>query len=89
MSIAALLQQSREAHLRYRENIPRRVSQGDATVVVDGDQAVAGAALVDAIRWRAEAHVLDPQRADPAWLDESFRYGHDGLLGFYVEQLTR
>lgn len=90
MTIAELLQQSRDAHQRYRVNVPRRVSDGGAsTVAVPGNALEAGAALLEACRLRAEAGALDPQRTDPAWADEPLTHDHDDLLTFYAEQLAR
>lgn len=87
-TVAALLQASRDAHQRYREAVPRRVAHGESTLAVPGDSVLAGAALVQACRWRAEAHVTDPQQTDPAWRDEPITHDHDALLDFYVQQLT-
>ena len=81
MSIPDLLQRSREAHLRYRESIPRRIAQGAATV---GDPAIAVPALFEAYRLLAEAHVLDPRHTVPEWRPED-----EALLSFYNEQLSR
>lgn len=90
MSIAELLDGSRAAHLRYRDNVTRRIGDGTgSTVVVEGNAEAASMALIEACRLRAEAHVLDPQRMDPAWLDQPIRYNHDEVLDFYVEQLSR
>ena len=89
MTVADALQRSREAHLHYRESLPRRVRNGSSTVVVAGDAEQAGLALSDACRWRAEAHVLDPQQTDLAWGDEVVSYDHPALLDFYVAQLIR
>lgn len=87
MSIGELLQASCEAHLRYRENLPRRIANGASTVVLQGDTVAAGQALFDACRLRADAHVLDPKRLDPAWADQPDTFPHDALLDFYVGQL--
>lgn len=89
MSVAELLDQSRAAHQRYRDNLPRRVPAGSQTVAVPGDAVVAGAALIDACRLRVEAHALDPHQTDPAWKDEPVTHDHDALLTFYGEQLSR
>jgi alkylhydroperoxidase family enzyme len=89
VSIASLLQQSKDAHLAYREALPRRVaSGGGSTMVMDGDAERAGIHLVAACRFRAEAHVLDPKQADPAWADQAAFHDHGALLDFYVAQLT-
>jgi hypothetical protein len=88
VSIASLLQQSKDEHLAYRDALPRRVTHGTSTIVMDGDAERAGAHLVAACRFRAEAHVLDPQQADPAWADQAAFHDHSALLDFYVAQLT-
>lgn len=90
MTIAELLQLSREAHLRYRESISRRVPDGaGGTIRVEGDPVVAGAALTEACRLRVEAHALDPDHVDPAWREEPVTHDHDTLLTFYGDQLSR
>lgn len=88
MTVAELLEGSRQAHQRYREAVPHRIKAGESTVVVNGDVELAGQFLVEACRLRAEAHVLDPQRLDPAWKDEPLTYEHDALLTFYSTQLS-
>lgn len=90
MSIASLLQQSKDEHLAYREALPRRVAAGGGgTVAVPGDAELAGIHLAAACRFRAEAHVLDPQRLDPAWTDEAATHDHGAMLDFYVAQLAQ
>jgi hypothetical protein len=90
VSIASLLQQSKDEHLAYREALPRRIASGGGqTIAVPGDAELAGVHLAAACRFRAEAHVLDPQQTDPAWADEAATHDHGALLDFYVGQLTR
>jgi len=89
MTVAQLLEQSHAAHIRYREAIPRRIAGGESTIVVPGDATAAYQALFDACRLRTEALALDPQRTDPAWLDEVPVRDHDALLTFYADQLSR
>lgn len=90
MTVADALQQSRDAHDRYRQALPHRVSDGaGGTIVVQGDAVIAGEALSEAAKWRAEAHVLDTAQGDPAWTDEAATHDHSALLDFYVAQLTR
>lgn len=90
MSIASLLQQSKDEHVAYREALPRRIASGGGqTIVIFGDAERAGSHLVAACRFRAEAHVLDPHQTDPAWTDEAATHDHTALLDFYVAQLTR
>ena len=90
MTVAEALQLSRDAHLRYREALPRRISNGSGgTIAVDGNAEAAGIALNEACRFRAEAHGLDEKRSDPGWADEATTHDHSALLDFYVDQLTR
>lgn len=90
MTVSEALNFSHEAHERYREALPRRVANGSGgTVAIPGDAEVAGAALAEACRYRAEAHVLDAAKIEPAWTDEAASHDHLALLDFYVEQLTR
>lgn len=89
-AIATLLDDSRQAHQVYRENLHRRIQiPGNKTMPIPGDLMAAGAALWRACRARAEAHVLDPQRESPAWQDEPQTHDHSALLDFYVQQMTR
>lgn len=88
--VAHLLEQARAAHQRYRDSLPRRITApGGKTVAVPGDAMAANDALNQACRFRSEAHVLDPARADHAWQDEPSSDLHNALLDFYVHQLTR
>lgn len=86
MSVAQLLADARTAHDRYRGQKPRMERQGGHVVQVAGNPQLAGDALHEALRLRTAAHVLDPQRRDPAWATEPL---HDALIDFAVEQLTR
>lgn len=85
--ITQLLEQSRQAHLRYRENLPRRVPSGAATVAVPGNATEAWAAMLEACSARLQAETLDPTHMAPAWGDEPVTHDHDALLTFYGEQL--
>lgn len=87
-TVAQLLTASRLAHQRYRENLTRMVGPMPLTKV-PGNEALAGAALFQACRLRAEARAIDPQRTDPAWQDEPETHDDDALLTFYGEQLSR
>ena len=87
MTVGDLLQQARDAHLRYRAACPRRVPRGETTVAVPGHEGEAGAALREACRARLEARALDPDRTDPAWREDVV--DTDTLLDFYGEQLSR
>lgn len=87
-TVAQLLAASRHAHQRYRDNLTRMVGPLPLTKVL-GDDALAGAALFEACRLRAEARAIDPQRTDSAWANEPETHDDDTLLNFYVEQLSR
>lgn len=88
MSVAELLQASRDAHQRYRENVSRRVPHGQSTIGIPGDATAAGLALVEACRFRTEAHALDPQHVAAAWRDEPLTHDHDALQDFYAHVLS-
>lgn len=87
--IAALLEESRQAHQAYRDNVPRRIPAGsEKTAVVPGDAWAAGSALWQACRARTEAAALDPGREAAAWWDEPVTFDHHALMAFYAQQLT-
>lgn len=82
MSVADLLQQSRDAHQRYRAALPNR--QGYV-----GNAIIARGALQDAQTARLAAVAADPTHSDAAWKDEPITHDHDELLDFYAQQLAR
>lgn len=85
-----LLEASRLAHLRYRENLPRMVpGAGGRAVKVDGNPEQAYAALWEAARLRAEAHAAAPQAKRAALENEPETHDHDELLDFYADVLSR
>lgn len=86
-SIAEILAASRQAHLEYREAVPRRVAGHPQTVVAEGDAAKARAALERARDLRQQAHDLDPAHVDHAWHAEASTHPHDELMAFYADQL--
>jgi hypothetical protein len=89
-SAAEILEASRLAHLRYRENLPRMVPGPNGRAVkADGDQAAAHAALWEAARLRAEAHAADPIIKRVALANEPETHDHDALLEFYADVLSR
>ena len=89
MTLSDQLRIAREWHTRYRELLPRRVADGQSTIAVQGDAVAAAEALVEACRLRAEAHLSDRKRIDPAWDDETVHVDHAAVLDFYVDQLTQ
>ncbi len=68
MTVAELLQQSRAAHRRYRESAGHVKASGD--VAIHPNDEAARLAVVDALRFRNEAHDLDPAMDDFAWADD-------------------
>lgn len=81
VTVADLLQQSRQAHLAYRGAMPRFVNG----VRVEGDPAAATAALATAARLRAQAELADQTHIDPAWIDDAaWSFSHPALLLFYA-----
>lgn len=87
--VASLLQAAREAHTRYR-NASGRIGN-DGKVSQSPKLTVCGRAIQEALTARTEAHVLDPQHTDPAWLeDQQAMKGqtHDALVAFYVAYLA-
>lgn len=65
MTVAELLQKSREAHLRYRQ-VSGKIDKMGAVSSTPNDEA-ARLAIVDALEYRNQAHAADPMRSDPAW----------------------
>lgn len=88
--VATLLQAARAAHTRYRTAAGRIGKSGK---VVDApDLRSCGLAVREALKARADAHVLDPQSLDPAWQEDTqAMQGHtnDALMAFYVAYLAR
>lgn len=81
MTVSDLLQQSRDAHQRYREALPTRGYMGDPVS--------ARASLVQALDYREQAVSADPELTEPAWAAEASTHDHTALLAFYREQLSR
>jgi hypothetical protein len=81
MTVSDLLQQSREAHQRYRDALPNRGSVGDP--------GIARASLMQALDYREQADVADPTHTEPAWAAEASTHDHVALLLFYRQQLSR
>lgn len=65
MSIADLLQQSRAAHLRYRQ-ASGHIDNVGGVKTTPNDEA-ARLAIVDALELRNEAERQDPRHEDAAW----------------------
>jgi hypothetical protein len=89
VTVAECLAVARHAHQEYRENVTRRVPDGQQTRVLSGDPGIARAALQRAYDALSEAEQLDPQGTDPAWGDHPHTAQHTDLLVFYRQQLER
>lgn len=90
-AIAALLQQSRAAHARYRDHSPRMIPNGAGALVLSpGNPSVANAAVLEAAQCLADAQALDEAHTSVAWPQTGFSVPLvDHLLSFYSEQLSR
>lgn len=90
MTVATLLAQARAAHDRYRQAAGRINGSGK---VSHAPQPInAGGHLQDALSLRTEAHSLDPDHHDPAWVsDQHAMQGQpsEALVDFYVRALSR
>jgi hypothetical protein len=86
-----LLRQSRMAHVRYQEAMPRMVPNGHGGVMPKpGNLPAIQPALEEAQRTRLAAQALDPDHQDPAWQsDYSKGTVHDQLLAFYAAELAK
>lgn len=87
--VANLLQQSRLAHQRYRDNRPKAMPSGVGVVTMPGDPDKARAALLEAQRLRVEAHTADPKHEAPAWFVSERTHPHAELTAFYVSELAK
>lgn len=89
-SVDELLDASRRAHQRYRDNLPRMVpGPGGRAAKIDGDPQAAYAAIWEAARLRAEAHAAEPITKALALENEPETHDHDALLEFYSDVLSR
>src|SRR3990167_8808561 len=89
LTVAILLAQSRAAHLRKKHHAGRADKKG--TVISPPDYPQAEQAIREAIRYREEAHTLDPDHTDPVWVsDQALNRGvsHEALLAFFRQYLT-
>ena len=85
-TIADLLQQSRQHALNRKRHAGRANKDGLVSTPPDYPQAEAHAA--QALDLRLQAHNLDPEHADPAWVtDLSANRGisHDAIVAFLTE----
>ena len=88
-SVATLLAQSRSGHLRKKHQAGKADKRG--SVVSPPDYPQAEQAIREAIRTREEAHALDPDHTDPAWVsDQALNRGvsHEALLAWLRQYLT-
>lgn len=81
MTIAELLAQSRAAHARYRQIH----SQSKGT-----NLHAMGATVQEALSTRLDAEALDPERTDPAWVEDqqATRNRSHRLVEFFAGYLT-
>ena len=88
LTVATLLAQSRAAHLRKKHHAGRADPKGRVLSAPDYPQAEH--AIREAIRTREEAHALDPDHTDPAWVsDQALNHGvsHEVLMAFFRQYL--
>jgi len=86
IGVAALLTDSRAAHINFRDAVRNK------------HEADAQNAMIDAAVKRAQAELLDPDHTAPSWSDEGGTHArgsashealHLDLLQFYLQLLTR
>lgn len=83
-SIAALLTQSRAAHLTYRRSLRHRADG----VTLDGNPAQAAESVASAARLRSQAEIQDPTHADSSWADDlAAKFPHAALMDFYKSEV--
>lgn len=87
MTIAQLLELSRQAHIRYRES-SGRVKLGKVTHAPRLDACVD--AITTAMALRTQADALDPEHSDGAWADDmlAMKATHAELMAFYAWYLA-
>jgi hypothetical protein len=88
-TVAALLQAAAAAHGRYSH---ARGVMAQGQMRRRPDLLACGQAVRDALAARIEAHALDPQHTDPAWIaDQQAMHGqsHDAMVTFYASYLAR
>ncbi len=90
MTVAELLTASRQAHQRYRLQHAGRIDK-TGKVAHQPELKPSGEAIQDALRLRLDAHQLDPQHTDPAWLSDTEAnkgVDHDAMVEFLGRYLT-
>lgn len=88
MTVSELLAASRAAHADYRR-FAGRTTLGTRTE--EPQLSKCGQAILAALQTRTEAEALDPQHADPAWLqdfDAMKGQPSASIIGFYVRYLA-
>ena len=88
-TVAALLQAASAAHGRYSY---ARGLMAQGRLTRRPDLLACGQAVRAALAARIEAHALDPQHTDPAWIaDQQAMRGqsHDAMVAFYSAYLAR
>lgn len=87
--VAALLAQSRAAHAQSFQHRGRIDAHGRAQTLPQLQSA--GASIQNALSLRLEAHALDPDHLDPAWLEDTAAnkgVPSDVFIGFLGRYLT-
>lgn len=89
MTVAQLLQQSRAEHMQKKQAAGRTDAKGMITSRPNHPKAEGH--IREAIRLREEAHALDPEQTDPAWVaDRAANNGvaSEALLAWFRRYLT-
>lgn len=85
-SVADLLSASRQAHLRYRQHVPRMATvPGSNPVAQNGDEVEARSAVRQAFELRQQAEAADPARSSIAWHEDlASGFDHDDVMRYYA-----
>ena len=88
MTVRDYLAQARAAHKRYRESAGRINKEGKVSHVPDVFATTA--AITEALKARCLAEAADPQRVDPAWVEDEtlMKASNADLISFYVKYLS-
>lgn len=88
MTVRDYLADARAAHKRYRDAAGRINKQGTVSHVPDVFTPTA--AITDALKARCLAEAADPQRVDPAWVEDETltKASNAELITFYVKYLS-
>jgi hypothetical protein len=90
VTVADLLQTSRQAHSLYHQNLPRMAAvPGVGAQLQPGDAIESARWLKAAAAARAQAELLDPTHSDPSWANDAATHPNQELLVFYLQQLSK